>query len=1072
MKRYRFINNLAGWSVFLFAAIVYLLTIEPTASLWDCGEFIASGYKLEIGHPPGNPVFMIMARFFTLFAGGNVTKVAAMVNSMSALASAFTVLFLFWTITHLARKILLWSENQYTTSRIIAIMAAGIVGAVAFTFSDSFWFSAVEGEVYASSSFFTAVVFWAILKWEDVADEPHADRWIILIAFLMGLSIGVHLLNLLTIPAIVLVYYFRKFSFSWNGFLISLVTSILLLAFLMYGLMPGVVTISMKMDIFFVNTLGLPANSGMIFHVIILAALMILSIKATANSSDRVRNSILSGGALFLAGIWVVSHSAFMNILVLALIGGLVWYLSHNNRSVLNTALTCIAVILIGYSSNAIIVIRSSANPPLNENNPSNPVNLLYFLNREQYGSRPLFKGPYYNAPVTDYKDGKPKYSLENGKYIVTSHDLIREYDPRFITFFPRMWSEQEEHKAIYESWGKVRGTPIQVTNADGGKEVLRRPTFGENLRFMMSYQFGYMYFRYFMWNFSGRQNDTQGTGGAVNGNWITGIGFVDKPRIGSPDMPAGMKNDPSRNVYFMLPFLLGIIGMIYQVNRDRKNWFNILLLFVMTGIAIVLYLNQYPNQPRERDYAYTGSFYFFSVWIGLGVLSIFEALSRLTGEKLAAPVSGVACFLAVPLIMGTQNWDDHDRSGRYLTREVAANYLKSCAPNAILFTNGDNDTFPLWYDQEVENIRTDVRVCNLMLLNTDWYIDQMKRRTYESAPLPVILPAKKYYDGVNNQVFVVEKTKDPVEISTIIDWVKSDNIGTKVQISPTEIIDIIPSRTIRIPVDAQKVLASGTVKPEDADKIVPYIDIKLKANAILKSQLIVLDILAHNNWERPIYYVTGRQDDALGLEEYFQLEGLAYRLVPIKTETKSWSDYGRINTDILYNNMMKEFSWKSANDKGVYIDYNHIRTLMVIRARLNYARLAKALVSEGKSEKAVEVLNYCMNALPLEKIPYDPYVPDLIEGYFIAGANEQASKLAKGMSEYYFERLDYYLKQDSYILNSAEYEIQSAWQFTLRVADACSKYGEEKLGEEIMAKLNKYADSLTQKLKIPETGN
>jgi hypothetical protein len=1071
MKRYRFINNITGWLVFVFAAVVYLLTIEPTASLWDCGEFIASGYKLEIGHPPGNPVFMIMAKFFTLFAGGNITKVAAMVNSMSALASAFTILFLFWTITHLARKIVLRSEDHFTTSRIIAVMAAGIVGAIAFAFSDSFWFSAVEGEVYASSSFFTAVVFWAILKWEDVADEPHADRWIILIAFLMGLSIGVHLLNLLTIPAIVLVYYFRKFTFSWNGFLISLVTSVLLLAFLMYGIMPGVVTISMKMDMFFVNTLGLPPNSGMIFHVVILAVMMVLAIRATLNSNDNVRNALLSGGALFLAGIWVVSHSTLLNILVLAFIGGVVWYISLNNRSVLNTALNCIAVILIGYSSNAIIVIRSSANPPLNENNPSNPVNLLYFLNREQYGSRPLFKGPYYNAPVTDYKNGRAKYSLENGKYIVTSHDLIREYDPRFVTLFPRMWSDQEDHKAIYESWGKVKGTPIQVTNADGGKEVLRRPTFGENLRFMMSYQFGYMYFRYFMWNFSGRQNDVQGTGGAVNGNWITGISFVDKPRIGSSDMPAGMKNDPSRNVYYMLPFLLGVIGLIYQVNRDRKNWFNIMLLFIMTGIAIVLYLNQYPNQPRERDYAYAGSFYFFSVWIGLGVLSIFEAVSRLTGEKVAAPVSGVVCFLAVPLIMGTQNWEDHDRSGRYLTREVAANYLNTCAPNAILFTNGDNDTFPLWYDQEVEKIRTDVRVCNLMLLNTDWYIDQMKRRTYESAPLPVTLPAKKYYDGVNNQVFIVEKTKDPVEISTIIDWVKSDNKGTKVQISPTEIVDIIPSRIIRIPVDKQKVLASGTVKPEDADKIVPYIDIKLKGNSILKSQLIVLDILAHNNWERPIYYVTGFTEDALGLEDYFQLEGLAYRLVPIKSENKGWSDYGRIDTDILYEKLMKEFSWKSANEKGVYIDYNHIRTLMVIRARLNYARLAKALASEGKPEKAVEVLNYCMDALPLSKIPYDAFVPDIIEGYFMAGANEQASKMAKNLSDYYFARLEYYLKQNSYILNSAEYEIQSAWQYTLRVADACSKYGEEKLGSEIMSQLNKYADSLTQKLKIPEGG-
>ncbi len=1059
MKNYRLINNISGWVIFAVAAITYLLTIEPTASLWDCGEFIASGFKLEVGHPPGNPVFMVIARFFTLFAGGDVAKVAATVNAMSALASAFTILFLFWTITHLARKIIFRQEKDFTPARVIAVMAAGTVGALAYTFSDSFWFSAVEGEVYATSSLFTAVVFWAILKWENVADEPYSDRWLVLIAFLMGLSIGVHLLNLLTLPAIVLVYYFRKYPFTRKGLLISLSTSVVLLALLMYGIMPGIVKISMKTDIFFVNTLGLPANTGMIFHVVLLAIVLALAVKYTFESTDRNKNAGFAIAALFLAGIWVVSGSAVLNILVLIAAGVVVWYLSSRDRAILNTALTSIAVILIGYSSIAIIVIRSNANPPLNENNPSNPVNLLYFLNREQYGSRPLFKGQYYNAPVIDYKEGKPKFSLENGKYIVTSHDLVREYDPRFITFFPRMWSDAEDHGTVYESWGKVRGTSVQVKTPDDKLQTIRKPTFGENLRFMFSYQFGYMYFRYFMWNFAGRQNDTQGTGGSVNGNWITGINFLDKPRTGTPDMPADMKDDPSRNKYYLLPFLLGVIGLIYQLNRDRLNWFNILLLFVMTGLAIVFYLNQYPNQPRERDYAYAASFYFFAVWIGLGVMSIFESLSKLTGEKVAAPLAGLAA-LAVPFILGTENWDDHNRSGRYLARDVASNYLNSCADNAILFTNGDNDTFPLWYTQEVEGVRTDVRVANLMLLNTDWYIDQMKRRTYGSPPLPVGLPPKKYYDGVNNQVFIVEKTKDPVDISTIIDWVKSDNRGTKVQVSATEVLDIIPSRTIRVPVDAEKAIASGTVKPEDADKIVPYIDIKLKGSSILKSQLVVLDILSNNKWERPVYFVTGYHADALGLEEYFQLEGLVYRLVPIRSENKSWLEYGRIDPGILYDNIMDKFVWRGANDDKVYIDYNHTRTLTVVKARLNYARLAKALASQGKNEKAIQVLDRCMEELPLKNVPYDPYVGNIIEAYLAAGATEKAVAMSNDLTDHYYKRLEYYLKQDPYIIASAEFDIQTAIQYTSKVADALVQYGEKKMGEEITAKLEGfYAD-------------
>lgn len=1058
MKKYRLINNITGWVVFAIAAVTYLMTIEPTASLWDCGEFIASGFKLEVGHPPGNPVFMIMARFFTLFAGGNVSKVAEMVNSMSALASAFTILFLFWTITHLARKIILKDESRYTTARIIAVMAAGAVGAVAYSFSDSFWFSAVEGEVYATSAFFTAIVFWTILKWENVADEKHADKWIILIAFLMGLSIGVHLLNLLTIPGIVLVYYFRKFEFSWKGFIVSLATSMVLLALLMWGIMPGVVTISSKFDKFFVNTLHMPVNSGMVTHIVILALLFVFAVRASFRSVNSSRNGILAIAALFLTGIWVVSGSAFFNIVILVAVGGITWYLAQKNRTALNAMLTVIMVILIGYSANAIIVIRASADTPLNENNPSNPFNLLYFLNREQYGQRPLLKGPYFNAPVTDYVNGKPKYNIENGKYVITGYDLERVYDPRFVTLFPRMWSDRDDHPAIYKQWGKIKGVPIQVTDESGQKKIIRKPTFMENMRFMFSYQFGYMYFRYFMWNFSGKQNDTQGTGGVVNGNWITGISFLDAPRLGTTrDLPPDMKNDPSRNKYYLLPLILGLIGMFYHYNRDNKNWFIILLLFIMTGIAIVFYLNQDPNQPRERDYAYAGSFYFFSVWLGFGVLAIFEALSKISPEKIAAPLAGVLCFVAVPVLMGSENWVDHDRSGRYLTRDVAFDYLESCAPDAILFTNGDNDTFPLWYAQEVEGKRTDIRVCNLMLLNTDWYINQMKRKVNKSDPLPITLPVKKYYDGVNNQVFIVEKTKDPVNISTIIDWVNSSNKATKVQISSSEILDIIPSRTIRIPVDKKKVLESGTVLPQDSDKIVPYIDIHLKGNSILKSQLIILDILAHNDWKRPIYYVTGYHNDALGLEDYFQLEGLAYRLVPIKSENKDWLDYGRINTDILYNNMMNKFTWGNANAKGVNLDYNHKRTIIVIRARLNYARLAKALVAEGKKEKAIKVLDFCMNQLPLAKTSYDPYVPDIIDAYFAAGDTVKAVQMTNALCNFYYGHLDYYLKQAPYIVQSAEYEIQTAIQYPSRVASSCTKYGKPELGEEITNKLESY---------------
>ncbi|MBE0678472.1 MAG: DUF2723 domain-containing protein, partial [Bacteroidales bacterium] len=987
IKKFRFWDNILGWTAFAVAAVTYLMTIEPTTSLWDCGEFIASAFKLEVGHPPGAPFFMIVARFFANFAGGDVTKVAMMVNAMSGLASALTILFLFWTITHLARRIFLKRESDYTAGRIIAVLGAGLTGAMAYAFSDTFWFSAVEGEVYATSSLFTAVVFWAMLRWEDVADEPYADRWIILIAFMMGLSIGVHLLNLLAIPAIVFIWYFRKYDFSWKGFSASLGVSLILLVLIMYGIIPGIFTVTSRFELFFVNSLGMPFNSGMYIHLILLIAALLLSVWYSFTHLDGKRGFLLAALTLLLSGIWLLTGSVIFDLVILAAIIYGAWYLSTRKSAVLNTIMTAMLVIVIGYSSIATIVIRSTANTPMNENNPSNPFALLYYLNREQYGQRPLVHGPYYNAPVTDYVKGKPTYNPVDGKYVITNRETKREYDERFTTLLPRMWSDSPDHIRIYEEYTGNKGNPVRITNPQtGDPETLRVPTFGQNLKFMFRYQFGFMYFRYFMWNFSGRQNDVQSYGGPVNGNWITGLDFLDAPRVGTlKGMPDDMKNAPSRNTYFLLPLLLGLVGFLWHFNRDVRNWWIVLLLFIMTGIAIVVYLNQYPNQPRERDYAYAASFYAFTVWIGLGVLALFELFRKAVGETPAAVVASLLSIAAVPAVMGAENWDDHDRSGRYLARDVAYNYLNTCKPQAIIFTGGDNDTFPLWYAQEVEGVRTDVRVCNLMLLNTDWYIDQMKMKAYTSEPLPISLPKSLYYDGVNNQVAVYERVSEPANAKEVMKFISSGSDVSKLKMYGEDIY-YIPTRTVRIPVNAAKVIANGTVRPEDADKIVPYIDIHLKGSWIMKSQLMVLDIIAHNDWERPVYFVAGMHDDAMGLEEYFQLEGLAYRLVPVKGVNRGWLEYGRIDTEILYDNMMNRFMWRGAAEPDVYIDYYHMRTLTVIRTRLNHARLAKSLVAEGDTARARAVIDRCLELFPVSKLGYDFYFSEIISACFAAG--------------------------------------------------------------------------------------
>lgn len=1073
MKRFRLIDNITGWGVFIVAAVTYLMTMESTASLWDCGEFIASAFKLEVGHPPGAPVFMLMGRFFTLFAGGDVSKAALMANALSALASAFTILFLFWSITHIARKMVLKTAEQFTAEGIIAVMASGVVGALAYTFSDTFWFSAVEGEVYATSSLFTAAVFWAILKWEDSSGERHADKWLILIAYLMGLSLGVHLLNLLVLPAIVFVYYFRKFTFTWKGFGISIAVSLVILVLIMYGIIPGVLMISSKFELFFINSLSLPFNTGVLVHVVLLAAVVILAIRFTMVRVSRIKLSIVASLAIFLTGMWALSDSGLLNLLIMMVISGAIWYAAEKHRVLLNTVLTSLVVILIGYSSFALIMIRSSANPPMDENNPETIFNLTYYLNREQYGQRPLFTGHYYNAPVLSYETtDKPTYNRVDGRYVVTKRDFKRVYDERFNTFFPRMWSDSPDHVSVYQEWGKVKGVPVSITDpSTGERKIERKPTFTENLRFMFSYQVGFMYFRYFMWNFAGRQNDVQSYGGAVNGNWISGIEFIDRLNVGtSVNMPDEMKNDPSRNTYYFLPFLLGLAGLFYMANRDVRNWWIVMLLFVMTGLAIIIYLNQSPNQPRERDYAYAGSFYAWAIWIGIGVLFVYEALARFLSKKVAVSLAALLTLFAVPVLMASENWFDHNRSGRYLGRDVAANYLNSCAPNAILFTNGDNDTFPLWYAQEVEGVRTDVRVSNLMLFNTDWYIDQMKMKAYESDPMPLSLPIDKYYDGVNNQIYVIERVKDTVEVKRVIEFVKSESEGTKYVFSATDKVDFIPTRTIRIPVDRQKVLANGTVKPEDADKIVPYIDISLKGNSIMKSQLMVLDFLAQNDWERPVYFVAGYHNDAMGLEEYFQLEGIAYRLVPIRSHNNNWLDYGRVDTDILAENMMNRFQWRGAADPDVWLDYYHRRTLSVIRIRYNFARLAQSLVVEGKHAEALRALDHCVEQIPFSNLPHDIFSSDIVGAYYAAGNSEKARGIAIEATEIFLARAEYWVSQRPGVVYSAEYDIQTALQYSSRIGRLLTANGHEEEGNLVEGRVEEiYAEYVVKRQQISQ---
>ena len=1038
---YKRINNLTGWAVFAVAAYTFLSTIEPTASFWDCGEYIATSYKLQVGHPPGAPLFQMIGRVFTLFAGNDVTKAAKMVNIMSALSSAFAILFLFWTITALAKKLVIFkmskgedAENPAAVSgdvipmaKIWAIMGAGAVGALAYTFTDSFWFSAVEGEVYAMSQMCTAIVFWAILKWEEVADQPKADRWLVLIAYLFGLSIGVHLLNLLTIPSIVFIYYFKKYKkITPKGFIIALLASVAILGLILSVIVPGVINLSGNFEIFFVNKFGLPFNGGSAIFFALLIGIIFTGLKYTHKPEQKTFNVLMGLSGLFylislITGATIGNGSALGLRVVLGGAALAALYFYRARVQAIQIIILSFTMLVIGYSSFMMLVIRSNANTPMNENAPKDAVGLLAYLGREQYGDWPILYGQYYNAPQDPqkpYTDGNPVYMrtpkvnpTDKDEYFVADDRVssIPNYDPNYCTIFPRMWNSEPSHVSAYKTWGGIKRNDMVDPNT--GEKIPVKPTFGENLQYFISYQMGWMYWRYFFWNFSGRQNDMQGHGNAIDGNWITGFKAFDEARLGVSGVPESYKHNKGTNAFYFLPVILGLIGFLYQANKYNKDAFVVLLLFLFTGLAIIVYLNQYPYQPRERDYAYAGSFYAFSIWIGFAVLAIFDFLSSKLNQKASAAVATLVGLLGAPTLLAKDGWDDHDRSNRYTARDIAKDYLNSCAPNAILFTNGDNDTFPLWYVQEVEGYRTDVRVCNLSLFNTDWYINSMKRKAYDSEPLPLTLTEDKYRQGTRDYLpFYDRKVVGYIPVKELVDFMISEDPQAKLQMQNGKGINYFPTKHILIPVDSASVLANGTVSKADAGRIEHGINWDLNKSYVLKNEIMVLDMLAHNDWKRPIYFaVSAGAESYMNLQPWFQLEGLTYRLVPVRSTQEEMQTYGsHIATDIMYNNI-KKFEWGGMDQKGVYLDENISR--LVVNLRIQMANLASALVKEGKKDKAIEIADLCLQKMPDENMPFDAYNYSLVSTYYTAGANEKANKLAKRLFDIYEGNLNFYLR-------------------------------------------------------------
>ena len=1063
MKRFRLVDNILGWVAFAIAAIVYCSTIEPTASFWDCSEFISTGYKLEVGHPPGAPFFMLTANLFSQFVS-DPSQVARMVNMMSALLSATCILFLFWTITHLTRRLLIDKWDELTTAKMIAIEASGMVGALIYTFSDTFWFSAVEGEVYAYSSAFTAIVFWLILKWEDHADEPHADRWLVLITYMTGLSIGVHLLNLLCLPAIVLVYYYKRYpDADLKGSLIALMISFVLVAVILYGVVPGIVTVGGWFELFFVNTLGMKFNTGLIIYIILLVAAVLWAIYESYHNSSTMRQNISFMLSVALIGIPFYGYG-WKAVVIGIVVLGLLWVVLQYKKAgkylvtarIKNTVSLCLLMLMIGYSTYAVIVIRSSANPPMDQNSPEDIFTLGSYLSRDQYGDRPLLYGQAYTSQVLFERDGdyckphtikgapvyqqKEKASAdEKDSYFVVRNKIDYNYAQNML--FPRM--HDSGHAQAYESW--MSGAPSWLPQGtdvpyDRCGEMLsvHMPSQLQNIYFFLSYQCNFMYWRYFMWNFAGRQNDIQGNGELEHGNWLTGFSLIDNARLGDQSkLPDELKNNKGHNVFYCLPLLLGLLGLFWQAYKGKKGirqFWVVCFLFLMTGLAIVVYLNQTPMQPRERDYAYAGSFYAFAIWCGMGVAAIIDWLKKYVkvNETIIAAATGIICLI-VPVQMASQTWDDHDRSGRYTCRDFGQNYLMTLQDegNPIIFTNGDNDTFPLWYNQEVEGVRTDARVCNLSYLQTDWYIDQMCRPAYNSPSLPITWPRLDYCSGTNEYVEV-----DPTAEQQVLEFYNENPEAAKAQFGeePFELKNIlkywvrsknpdmhfIPTDTVYVTIDKEAVKKSGMMMASDTipDKMV----ISLKGKRMLyKGDLMMLEIIANSNWTRPIYVATTvGQENYMNLGDNFVQEGLANRITPFTTNVGGVKNF---DTEKVYNNMMKRFKYGGLEKKGLYIDETVMR--MCYTHRRLFGTLATNLMMEGKADKALKALQYAEKVIPEYNVPVN-YLGgslDFAKVYSALGKKDKAADILTKLFNNAYQYMEWYTSLNDYQMSGYQRE-------------------------------------------------
>ena len=1126
-KQFRIVDNIMGWLAFAIAAFVYCSTVEPTASFWDCPEFISTGYKLEIGHPPGAPFFMLTANLFSQFAS-DPSQVALMVNMMSALLSAATILFLYWTISHLVRRLLVKDWSELTASRLIAIEASAMVGALIYTFSDTFWFSAVEGEVYAYSSAFTAVVFWLILKWEDQADQPHADRWLVLIMYMTGLSIGVHLLNLLCLPAIVLVYYYRKFPIDdpkrdLKGSLVALFISVVILAAVLYGVVPGIVQVGGWFELLFVNVLGCPFNTGEIIYIVLLIGIIIWAIYETYSNGDDRRQNIAFLLAVAMLGIPFYGHgwmSVAIGIVVLTVLWFVLQYKKTTRRDdgktvrmplvtarIKNTSLLCMLMLMIGYSTYALIVIRSAANPPMDQNSPEDIFTLGEYLGREQYGQRPLFYGPAYTSQVALEKDG------EYCKPVMTEGDPVwqrkekaspDEKDEYFVVrtkdeykyaqnmLFPRMYSSA--HRAAYESWmGDISGRE-ETFDRCGEMVTVKMPSQLENLRFFISYQCNFMYWRYFMWNFAGRQNDLQGNGELEHGNWLSGFDWLDNWRLGDQSqLPDDLKENKGHNVFYMLPLILGLIGLFWQSLAKHHNnakdqtgirqFWVVFFLFFMTGLAIVIYLNQTPMQPRERDYAYAGSFYAFAIWCGMGVAAIIEMLReklKVKSEKMAVAVAcGISVLgLLVPVQMASQTWDDHDRSGRYTCRDFGQNYLMSLQQegNPIIYTNGDNDTFPLWYNQDVEGVRTDARVCNLSYLQTDWYIDQMRRPAYDSPSVPITWERIEYCAGTNEYVRIEPEMEavvreyyqehpdearqqfgdDPFELKNVLKhWVRSTNSD----------LHVIPTDTVYMTIDKDAVRRSGMLIAGDSIPDRMVISLKGKS-ALYKGDLMILEMLAECNWTRPIYVaVSVGEDNYINLGDNTITEGLAYRITPFTTSIGGRPVPGMKNfdTEKTYDNVMHRFKFGGIDKKGIYLDETVMR--MCYTHRRTMAKLAMELMNEGKDKKAAEVLRYTAKVIPAYNVPhnYSSGSLDMARVWGMLGQKQEAMDIIGKLWHNSIQYMRWYCSLEGMRFESAENDVLMHFYVLQQVASVAESI-DRKWYEKHLPELTTLADIYQQK--------